>query len=49
MTAIYLRLSNDDGPDRESNSIGNQRDILMRYATENELGQIAEYIPSPFP
>ncbi|GHU77024.1 hypothetical protein AGMMS49992_23790 [Clostridia bacterium] len=44
MTAIYLRLSNDDGPDKESNSIGNQRDILMRYATENELSQIAEYI-----
>ncbi|GHU78988.1 recombinase [Clostridia bacterium] len=43
MTAIYLRLSNDDGPNRESNSIGNQRDILTRYASENGLGEITEY------
>lgn len=30
-TAIYMRLSRDDGDDRESESIGNQRKIIYDY------------------
>lgn len=30
-TALYIRLSEDDGGDRESNSVVNQRDLLTGY------------------
>ena len=42
--AIYLRLSRDDGNDTESNSIGNQRAILQRYARERGLRLFGEYV-----
>ena len=42
--AIYLRLSKDDGGDAESNSIGNQREILNRYATEQGFIVHREYV-----
>ena len=29
--AVYLRLSSDDGDKSESNSIGNQRNIIKQY------------------
>ena len=29
--AAYLRLSSDDGDKSESNSIGNQRNIIKQY------------------
>ena len=32
ITALYCRLSQDDGRDGESNSISNQKDILSAYA-----------------
>ena len=32
ITALYCRLSVDDGIDMESNSISNQRKILREYA-----------------
>ena len=32
ITALYGRLSDDDGVDMESNSISNQRMILQDYA-----------------
>ena len=32
ITALYCRLSLDDGMDGESNSIANQREILLDYA-----------------
>ena len=32
ITALYCRLSQDDGRDGESNSIANQKDILLSYA-----------------
>ena len=35
ITALYCRLSQDDGADGESNSIQNQRNILERYAREH--------------
>jgi len=43
-TAIYLRLSRDDGGDAESNSIGNQREILNRYATDQGFIVCKEYV-----
>ena len=42
--AIYCRLSRDDGGDAESNSIGNQRDILRRYAAEHRMILRDEYV-----
>ena len=42
--AIYLRLSRDDGGDVESNSIGNQRAILQRYAQESGFDIVGEYV-----
>jgi DNA invertase Pin-like site-specific DNA recombinase len=42
-TAIYLRLSRDDGNDSESNSIGNQRELLRKFAAENDFGQVEEF------
>ena len=44
ITALYLRLSRDDGGDVESNSIGNQRAILQRYANESGFSVIGEYV-----
>ena len=35
ITALYGRLSDDDGVDIESNSIANQRTILQDYARKN--------------
>jgi DNA invertase Pin-like site-specific DNA recombinase len=43
-TAIYLRLSNDDSANAESNSISNQRDLLSRYAAEHNYGICGEYV-----
>ena len=42
--AMYLRLSRDDGGDVESNSIGNQRAILQRYANDSGFSIIQEYV-----
>lgn len=35
ITALYCRLSQDDGLDGESNSISNQKEILMDYARKH--------------
>ena len=35
ITALYCRLSQDDGRDGESNSISNQKAILSQYAKEH--------------
>lgn len=35
ITALYCRLSQDDGREGESNSIYNQKEILMAYAKKN--------------
>ena len=37
ITALYCRLSQDDGREGESNSIANQKDILLAYAKEHGL------------
>ena len=47
ITALYCRLSRDDGGDKESNSIANQKKMLSRYAKENHLGNIKVYTDSP--
>ena len=46
--ALYCRLSNEDELDGESNSIKNQRDILERYAKENNLNVYDVYIDDGF-
>lgn len=43
--AKYMRLSRDDGDDKESESIENQRDIINNYINEHEeLEEIKEYV-----
>ncbi|MCL2049328.1 MAG: recombinase family protein [Defluviitaleaceae bacterium] len=42
--AIYLRLSRDDGGDAESNSIGNQRELLRKFAKETGIPVKNEYV-----
>jgi DNA invertase Pin-like site-specific DNA recombinase len=44
MAAIYLRLSRDDGGDAESNSIANQREMLLNYCKQNQLAIYGEYV-----
>lgn len=43
-TALYLRLSHDDGENRESESIHNQREFLLKYVTDNNLSLVDIYI-----
>lgn len=42
--ALYLRLSRDDEGAGESNSIATQRMMLRRYAEQNHLFVVDEYI-----
>lgn len=35
ITALYARLSQEDALDGKSNSIANQKKILLKYATDN--------------
>lgn len=44
ITALYCRLSRDDGGDAESNSIGNQKTILSRYATDHGFSNTKFYV-----
>lgn len=44
LTAIYCRLSSDDGREGESNSILNQKAMLSKYAKEKDLGDTKVYI-----
>ena len=37
ITALYCRLSQDDGREGKSNSISNQKEILQAYAKKNGL------------
>lgn len=43
-TALYLRLSSEDGDREESESITNQRKILKAYAKDNNFDVYAEYV-----
>ncbi len=42
-TAIYTRLSRDDGAEGESNSIANQKALLTKYASNNNLNNLVYY------
>ena len=47
--AKYMRLSRDDGDNRESESIENQRDIINNYIEgHKDLEVIAEYVDDGF-
>src|SRR5574344_1428927 len=41
---IYIRLSREDGDKQESESIGNQRNIIKRFLKENDLQFVDEYV-----
>ena len=43
ITALYVRLSNDDKLDGESNSISNQKKILTRYCKEHGYTNLRYY------
>ena len=43
ITALYCRLSRDDGTDSESNSISNQKKLLAQKAKELGLSNTREY------
>ena len=44
ITALYCRLSRDDGSEGESNSIANQKKLLARYAKDHGLGNTKFYV-----
>ena len=44
ITALYCRLSRDDGMDGESNSIVNQKTLLSQKAKEKGLTDIKFYV-----
>ncbi|MBO6004419.1 MAG: recombinase family protein, partial [Verrucomicrobia bacterium] len=48
ITALYCRLSRDDGSDAESNSIGTQKLILGKYAAEHSFANIQYYVDDGF-
>ncbi|MGN1466698.1 MAG: recombinase family protein [Ruminococcus sp.] len=44
ITALYCRLSRDDGAEGESNSIGTQKKLLKQYAKEHGLDNTRYYV-----
>lgn len=44
ITALYCRLSQDDGLDGDSNSIQNQKKILEQYAIDHHFPNIQFYV-----
>ena len=48
ITALYCRLSRDDGNDKESNSIENQKLMLARYAKEKGFENTRFYVDDGF-
>ena len=44
ITALYARLSQEDALDGESNSIANQKKILLKYATDNHFSHPTFFI-----
>ena len=48
ITALYCRLSRDDGSDAESNSIGTQKLILGKYAAEHAFTNVQYYVDDGF-
>ena len=44
ITALYARLSQEAALDGESNSIANQKKILLKYATNNGFPNLTFFI-----
>ena len=44
ITALYCRLSRDDGMEGDSNSVQNQKRLLTKYAKENQLSNTRFYV-----
>lgn len=44
ITALYCRLSRDDGLEGESNSIANQKMLLSKYATDHDFPNPTHYV-----
>ena len=49
ITACYERLSQEDKLDGESNSIANQKKILLKYATDNHFSNPTFSLMTVFP
>lgn len=48
ITALYCRLSQDDGLDGESNSIQNQRTIVREYCEKHGIILVEEFVDDGF-
>ena len=44
ITALYCRLSRDDGAEGDSNSVANQKRMLQKYAKENGFENSRYYV-----
>ena len=44
ITALYCRLSRDDGAEGDSNSVANQKRMLSKYAKENGFANTRYYV-----
>ncbi len=47
ITALYCRLSQDDGREGESNSIVNQRKLLQEYARSHHFKNLQVFVDGP--
>ena len=47
ITALYCRLSRDDGMDGDSNSVANQKKLLSQKAKEIGLSNPRYYVDGP--
>lgn len=47
-TALYCRLSQDDGPEDDSNSIQNQKNILQKFAEDHHFPNPCFYVDDGF-
>ena len=48
ITALYCRLSRDDGAEGDSNSVINQKRLLSKYAKENGFSNTRYYVDDGF-
>lgn len=44
ITALYCRLSRDDGMEGDSNSVANQKKLLQKHAKENNFSNTKFYV-----
>ena len=44
ITALYCRLSRDDGTEGDSNSVAKQKKLLTKYAKENGFANTRFYV-----